>query len=204
MNSRTFINTSPRIPLRSLVTRSVNWRTIFVGWSSPNLNLSYTAKGMSFTLAPESRRVRWMLWWQITIEIVGHPGSLHFRGTWFEMIELALETKNALLGTIVALLVLHKFLRKHAYGGICCITSRRGMLILTCAKVSLILSTWDYTFFPFSRLGKRGGGLETQMEGVGESLGEVESSIDSLSLGLSASLDRIWTIREGSISSHWR
>ena len=31
MNSRTFINTSPRIPLRSLVTRSVNWRTIFVG-----------------------------------------------------------------------------------------------------------------------------------------------------------------------------
>ena len=49
------------------------------------------------------------------------------------------------------------------------------MLILAGMKVSLILSIGDYTFFPFNRLGKGGGGLATAEEGVEESLEEVES-----------------------------
>jgi len=48
--------------------------------------------------------------------MVGQLESLHLRGTWFEIIELTLDVKNALLGTLVALLVVHRSLRKQAYG----------------------------------------------------------------------------------------
>ena len=78
---------------------------------------------------------------------------------------------------------------------------RKGLLIFIWEKVSLILSTWDCTYFPFNRLGKGGGGLATLHEGIGESLGEVELLIDSLSLGSSTSLDRIGIIREAHMSS---
>jgi len=70
------------------------------------------------------------------------------------------------------------------------------MLILIWEKLALILSTWDYTFFLFNWLGKGGGGLATPKGGVGESLGEVGSLIDSLYLGSSESLDELRVIRE--------
>ena len=66
------------------------------------------------TLAPKSRRARWIVWLPKTIEIVGQPGSLHLRGTWFDIIKLTLDVKNALLGTFVALLVVHRSFRKQA------------------------------------------------------------------------------------------
>ena len=47
-----------------------------------------------------------------TIEMVGQLGSLHLRGTWFDIIELTLDVKNALLGTFVALLVVHRSFKK--------------------------------------------------------------------------------------------
>ena len=50
------------------------------------------------------------------MEIVGHFGPLHLKDTWFEISELILEAKNSLLGTFVSLLVVHKSLRKWAYG----------------------------------------------------------------------------------------
>jgi len=41
----------------------------------------------------------------------GYLGSLHLGGTWFKIIELTLEAKNALLEMFVALLVVPKSLK---------------------------------------------------------------------------------------------
>ena len=47
---------------------------------------------------------------------MGDPGPLHLRVTWFEIIKLTLDAKNALLRTLVALLAVHKSLRKWPCG----------------------------------------------------------------------------------------
>ena len=57
------------------------------------------------------------------------------------MMKRTLDAKNALLWTLMDLLVVHKSLRNRTYGGICYIMLRRGMLILTWEKVSPILLT---------------------------------------------------------------
>ena len=57
--------------------------------------------------------------------------------------------------------------------------------------ISLILSTWECAFFLFHWSQNERGGLEVEEEGIGVSLGGVESLIDSLSFGSSTSFERI-------------
>jgi len=81
------------------------------------------------------------------MEIVGQLGSLYLVGIRCEIIELTFEAKKAFFGTLVVLLVVHNSFKNLAWRGICWIASKRGMLILTWEKVSLILSTWVWSLF---------------------------------------------------------
>ena len=55
-----------------------------------------------------------MLRFLIAIKMVGHLKLLHLMDTWFDMIELKLEAKKTLLGTLVDYLVVNKSLVKQA------------------------------------------------------------------------------------------
>ena len=65
------------------------------------------------------------------------------------------------------------------------------MLISTWENVSLLISTRDWTFFPFNLVGKMGEGLGAIEEEVGMNLDGVESTVskDLPSLGSSTILE---------------
>ena len=81
------------------------------------------------------------------MKVVGHYPSLHLKGTWFEIIELTLEAKNALVRMVVVLLVVCKSLRKWTSGYVLnCIKEENVDLHLE--KGLPILSLSNFTLFP--------------------------------------------------------
>ena len=92
-------------------------------------------------------------------QIVGHPGSLYFRGVLHSMMALTCSIKKAFLFTLRNLFTVHRSFKNIAYVGTCLIISRRGMLTFTCRSTSKI-SVWLTDFFLFrSAYGKGGGTL---------------------------------------------
>jgi len=67
----------------------------------------------------------------MSVEIVGHLGSLYLAGICSEIMEFTFEAKKAFFGTLVVLLMVHNSLKNLALGGISWIASRRAMFVLT-------------------------------------------------------------------------
>ena len=151
------------MPLGVLVKRSANWRIVLVGFNSPNPNFSFIQYGSKLTLAPKSNKALWIVWSPRTIEMVGQLRSLYLAKIWREIMELTLKAKKAFFRTLVVLLVVHNSFKNLAYGGICWIESRRGMLILIWEKVYLILPTWVWSFLFRSLFRKGAVGLWTSL-----------------------------------------
>ena len=79
---------------------------------------------------------------------VGQPGSLYLGGVLCFKIELTCSVKMAFFCIFNFLFTVHKSFKNLAYDGICFMASNKGMLILTCLKVSKI--SWSFVSLLFA------------------------------------------------------